>query len=193
MRDSHSSWAARTVAFFVGLVVALVLGGGVAVARSAPSLSTTSGTTSVKGADATAVFAIGNRTIRQVRYADQGTLRYTFEVQNSGPFAVTIKGLGDRQPRARLFHYRDLQGTDGERNVKIGAGHSAMLTLYIRMSGCETLSARAGSFAKSVVVRAQQAGMFTDEVTLTLPEEVHTGSPREAFCPNASATSRPRG
>jgi hypothetical protein len=26
-----------------------------------------------------------------------------------------------------------------------------------------------------------------------LPEQLHTGSPREAFCPNSTATSRPRG
>jgi hypothetical protein len=30
-------------------------------------------------------------------------------------------------------------------------------------------------------------------VTLRLPEELHTGSPREAFCPESTATSRPPG
>jgi len=29
--------------------------------------------------------------------------------------------------------------------------------------------------------------------TLRLPEELHTGSPREAFCPESTATSRPPG
>ena len=34
---------------------------------------------------------------------------------------------------------------------------------------------------------------FDDDVTVTLPEEIHTGSPREAFCPESTATSRPQG
>jgi hypothetical protein len=61
------------------------------------------------------------------------------------------------------------------------------------MSGCETLSARAGSFVTEVVVRTEQAGVFADDVVLTLPEELHTGSPREAFCPQSTAESRPPG
>ena len=44
-----------------------------------------------------------------------------------------------------------------------------------------------------VVQRNEQAGVFADDVTLTLPEELHTGSPREAFCPESTATSRPPG
>jgi hypothetical protein len=42
-------------------------------------------------------------------------------------------------------------------------------------------------------VRTEQAGVFDDDVTITLPEELHTGSPREAFCPESTATSRPPG
>ncbi len=60
------------------------------------------------------------------------------------------------------------------------------------MGGCESLSARAGAFVTEVR-SAQQARVFTDDVTITLPEEVHTGSPREAFCPRSTATSRPPG
>jgi hypothetical protein len=44
-----------------------------------------------------------------------------------------------------------------------------------------------------VVLTTEQAGVFDDEVTVRLPEELRTGSPREAFCPGATATSRPRG
>jgi hypothetical protein len=61
------------------------------------------------------------------------------------------------------------------------------------MSGCETLSSRAGAFVTAVRVRTQQAGLFEDTVELTLPEEIHTGSPREASCPDSTATSRPQG
>ena len=61
------------------------------------------------------------------------------------------------------------------------------------MGGCESLSARAGSFVTEVVLRTEQAGVFDDAVTVTLPEELHTGSPREAFCPESTATSRPPG
>jgi hypothetical protein len=71
--------------------------------------------TSVAGTEATSVFSIGEHTVRQIRYDDGGTLRYTFEVTNEG------------------------------------------------------------------------------RLPLTLPEEVHTGSPREAFCPRSTATSRPPG
>lgn len=67
------------------------------------------------------------------------------------------------------------------------------MTLALRMGGCETLSARAGSFVTQVVLRTEQAGIFDDRVTVRLPEELHTGSPREAFCPESTATSRPPG
>ena len=57
----------------------------------------------------------------------------------------------------------------------------------------QTLSARAGSFATEVSLRTSRAGVVEDVVTVELPEEVHTGSPREVFCPRATATSRPPG
>ena len=78
-------------------------------------------------------------------------------------------------------------------DIRLGAGETAPLTLDLGMSGCETLSARAGSFVTQVVVRTEQAGVFDDDVTIRLPEELHTGSPREAFCPESTATSRPPG
>lgn len=178
----------------VGLLVALLLlvGGGVAVARGVPTLTAT-GPTSVTGTEATSVFRIGEQTVRQIRYDDGGTLRYTFEVTNDGRLPLTIRGLADDQPNTRLFTYTGLAGADGDRVVELGAGDTAELTLALRMGGCETLSARAGAFVTEVRVRTEQAGVFDDDVTISLPEEVHTGSPREAFCPRSTATSRPPG
>ena len=65
--------------------------------------------------------------------------------------------------------------------------------LLLRMGGCESLSARAGSFASSVLVRTERMGISSGSVPVRLPEELHTGSPREAFCPNSTAESRPPG
>jgi hypothetical protein len=182
----------RRVAVALALVVALVSAGGMAVARSTPELRT-SGPTSVTGTEATGVFQIADRTIRQVRYADQGTLRYTFEVTNDSRLPLTILGIAPDQADPRLFALERVVGPGGAEEVRIGAGESAAVTLSLGMSGCETLSARAGSFVTQVVVRTEQAGVFDDDVTLRLPEELHTGSPREAFCPESTATSRPPG
>lgn len=180
------------------VLLGLLLGaGGVAVAGSTPRL-TASGPTSVRGTEATAVFRIADRTIRQIRYADGGTLRYTFDLTNPGRLPVTVLGLTDDEPGTRLFTYRSLTGPDGEApngdgSVHLGAGESRRVTLALRMGGCESLSARAGAFVTEVKVRTEQAGVFSDDVTVRLPEEVHTGSPREAFCPRSTATSRPPG
>ena len=176
----------RRVLLVLALPALLVAGGGIAVARSTPSLSTEA-PTSVTGTEASAVFELGGRTIRQVRYADNGTLRYTFTVANDGRLPVRIVGLADDQPDARLFTVTTI--TDGT----ISPGGSEEFTLSMDMAGCETLSARAGSFVTEVVVVTETAGVFDDTVRLDLPEEVHTGSPREAFCPNSTATSRPPG
>jgi hypothetical protein len=182
----------RRTVLALALVLAVVAAGGVAVARSAPALRA-SGPTSVTGTEATGVFQIADRTIRQVRYDDQGTLRYTFGVTNDSRLPLTILGLAADQPKPRLFTLDGLSGPDGASDVQLGAGETTAVTLDLGMSGCETLSARAGSFVTQVVIRTEQAGMFETDVTLTLPEELHTGSPREAFCPESTATSRPPG
>ena len=176
----------RKVLLVVALLGILLAGGGIAVARGTPSLSAV-GPRAVDGTEASAVFSIGDRTIRQVRYADDGTLRYTFRIANDGRLPVHVLGLADDQPDSRLFTLTDL--TDDT----VPAGESREFTLAVHMAGCETLSSRAGSFVKRVVVRTETAGVFEDSVELDLPEEVHTGSPREAFCPNSTATSRPPG
>ena len=182
----------RRALLALALVVALVAAGGVAVARSTPTLKT-SGPISVTGTEATGVFQIADRTIRQVRYADRGTLHYTFEVSNDSRLPLTIRGLAEDQAQPRLFTLERLSGPDGAGAIRLGPGDTTRVTLDLGMSGCETLSARAGSFVTQVVVRTEQAGVFDDDVTITLPEELHTGSPREAFCPESTATSRPPG
>lgn len=169
----------------------MVLAGGVAVASNAPRLHAEE-PSSVTGTDGTAVFDLGVHHVRQVRYQDQGTLRYTFRLHNDGPLPVTVTGLTEEQQRTRLLHARGLSGADGRDDVRVGAGESAAVTLSVLMSGCETLSARAGSILTEVRLRTERAGMIDDEVTVRLPEELRTGSPREAFCPEATATSRPR-
>ncbi|ABL81290.1 MULTISPECIES: hypothetical protein [unclassified Nocardioides] len=184
----------------IGLVLVTLLGllaaGGFALARSAPSLSA-GGPTSVAGTEATGVFEIADRTVRQVRYDDGGTLRYTFELTNDDRFPVTVHGLAADQPPSRLFTYSGLADAAGRSTLRLSPGESVPVTLSLLMGGCETLSARAGAFVTAVVLRIERAGMLTglpaDNVTVTLPEELHTGSPREAFCPNSTATSRPPG
>lgn len=176
----------RRFLLLAGLLLVVGAGGGIAVARSTPSLSA-EGPTSVSGTEASAAFLVADRTIRQIRYADEGTLRYTFRIHNDGRIPIEVLGLADDQPDVRLFTLEDLSGRT------IANGETGEVTLTLGMSGCETLSSRSGAFVSTVRVRTQQAGLFENTVELKLPEEIHTGSPREAFCPDSTATSRPQG
>lgn len=181
------------------LVVALLVGalGAAAVARGGPRLST-SGPVDVAGTEATGTFTVAERTVRQVRYADQGTLRYTFVLHNDGRLPVEVTGLADEQPPSRLFTPISLAAEDADGAGEAGratvpGGGQVEMTLSLLMSGCESLSARAGAFVTEVVLRTRTVTTFTDEVSVRLPEELHTGSPREAFCPESTASSRPPG
>jgi hypothetical protein len=179
------------------LVVALLVvtgGAGVAVAN-APARLSTSGPTDATGTSATAVFEVGDRTIRQVRYRDRGVLAYRFVLHNDGTLPVTVTGAAPPEPAPTLFIYLGVrQGDSGTPRFTVPAGGAVPVLLRLRMESCEHLSARAGSFATEVVLRTSRAGGLVDEaVTVTLPEEVHTGSPREAFCPRSTASSRPPG
>jgi hypothetical protein len=179
----------------VVLIVALLVvagGAGVAVAEAAPRLRAT-GPTHVAGTTATAVFHVGDRTIRQVRYHDKGTLYYAFTLHNDSAIPVTVTGLAEPDREPRLFRYLTLRDADGNDRIRVGAGDSVEVELRMRMHGCETLSARAGSFATVVDLSTTRAGFVDDVVHVTLPEQLHTGSPREAFCPNSTASSRPPG
>jgi hypothetical protein len=174
-------------ALLVGVAAVAVAGGTtVAVASGTPAL-TAGGPVTVAGTEASGVFTVADRTVRQVRYADRGTLRYTFTLTNDGRLPVTVTGLAREQDDPRLF---DVVGLT---SARIDAGSSATVTLSLDMNGCESLSSRSGSFVDEVAVATRQAGVFEDVVTVALPEEIHTGSPREAFCPESTATSRPQG
>jgi len=177
----------RREAFLVaGVVGVLTIGAGSVVAGGSPELST-SGPVSVSGTEASGVFTIADRTVRQVRYDDQGLLRYRFALINDGRLPVTVTGLAGTQSDPRLFDIATLTP------AALSPGESAQVTLTLEMNGCESLSSRSGSFVSSLNVRTVEAGVLQDVVTVVLPEEIHTGSPREAFCPRSTATSRPQG
>jgi hypothetical protein len=179
----------------VVLLLALLVvagGAGVAVAQD-PLRLTAAGPTSVTGTDATSVFRIADRTIRQVRYHDRGTLGYAFVLRNRGSLPVTVTGLAEQPHRPRLFRYLRVTDTTGATRFTVPAGGTRTVRLALRMTGCETLSSRAGSFVRSVDLSTARARVLRDDVRVRLPEELHTGSPREAFCPRSTATSRPPG
>ena len=168
------------------LVVTVLAGSGVAAARSTPAL-TAGDTAHVDGTETSAPFTVADRTIRQLRYVDRGTVSYTFPVTNDGRLPLTVHGLAGDQPDPRLF---DLTGLSP---VSLAPGETAPVTLTLAMNGCESLSSRSGSFVREVALRTTRAGMFDDVVVVALPEELHTGSAREASCPRATAQSRPQG
>jgi hypothetical protein len=178
----------RSHVLVLGGVVAASLGlTGVAVATAEPEL-VASGEGSVSGTDASAVFGIADRSIRQVRYVDGETLAYTFTVENDGWRPVMVTGLRPPDPEPRLFDYRRVTDEDGADVFAVPARGSAEVTVEMLMRGCETLSARAGSFATEVELMTEGGR----SVVVEFPEEVRAGSPREAGCANATATSRPR-
>jgi hypothetical protein len=174
------------------LPAALLAGGVMALATTDPHL-VAHGPTSVEGTAASSVFRIGDRTVRQVRYADHKTLVYSFALANDGHVPVTVTGLAGLGQSPRLFRYVGISDGEGHETFTIPAGGRRTVEVSMLMHACETLSARAGSFATQVGLRTERAGVVHDDVIVAFPEEVHTGSPREAFCPRATATSRPPG
>jgi hypothetical protein len=175
------------------LTVVLAAGAGYAAVRTSTPELGAQGPTTVGGTAASAVFTIDEREIRQVRYRDGGTLDYGFELTNEGRLPVTVTGIDPDQRNSRLFGFVALEVRGGERRFTVPAHGSREVHLLLRMGGCESLSARAGSFASSVLLRTERMGLATGSVRVDLPEEIHTGSPREAFCPNSTAKSRPPG
>lgn len=176
------------------LAALLVVAGGAGVAvANAPVRLETSGPTEVTGTEASAVFTVADRTIRQVRYHDKQVLTYSFALHNDSSIPVTVTGLRPLEREPRLFRYVDLVDEEGAERFTVPAGGSTRVALRMRMHSCETLSARAGSFASEVAMATTRAGFLDGSIVVTLPEEVHTGSPREAFCPGATAGSRSPG
>jgi hypothetical protein len=184
--SAHHAWL---------LLLALVAttGGAGAAVASAPVRLSATGPTDVDGTSATAVFRVADREIRQVRYRDKHDLVYSFTLRNRGSLPVTVTGLAPLDRAPRLFRYLRLEGPGTTTRFDVPAGGSVPARLVLRMEACESLSARAGSFATEMAVRTTRAALVDDVVTVTLPEEVHTGSPREAFCPESTAGSRPPG
>lgn len=181
----------RLLAVLIPLGLA-VGGAGAATVGSDPVL-VAHAPTSVSGTEATAVFRVGGRTVRQVRYADRERLTYSFVLENRGRLPVTVAGLAALPRTPRLFEYVDVTGA-GRSRFTVPAGGRRTVEVGMVMHACETLSARAGSFATEVALRTERAGGLVDDVvTVAFPEEVHAGSPREASCPEATATSRPPG
>lgn len=178
----------------VGLLALLLVaaGAGVAVARSGPRLAA-HGPTQVSGTEATAVFRLGGRTVRQVRYDDRQRLGYTFVLANDGRLPVTVTGLAPLTHRPTLFRYESIANPEGEQRFTIPAGERRPVVITMLMTSCESLSARAGSFARAANIETSRAGVLDDVVHVEFPEEVHTGSPREASCPRATASSRSPG
>lgn len=180
--------------FVAGAVAALVLalGAGAAYSASSPALSA-HGPGTVEGTAATAVFKIGDTTVRQIRYADRKTLDYSFVLANDGVLPITVSGLAPLAQSPTLFEYSDLTDADGNTEFTIGPRSRRTVTLSMLMTACERLSARAGSFASEVRLRTTSLGSIGATVLVTLPEEIHTGSPREASCPRSTSSSRPAG
>lgn len=145
------------------------------------------------GTTASAVFALGGRTIRQFRYADRRELGYTFALANDRPEPVTVVGVRRTGPAATLLRVDRLERAGGSSTrFTIPAGGETTVRLVLDMTACEHVSSRAGSFLSEVTVRSRTHGLPSVEV-VRLPEELHTGSPREAFCPRATSTSRSPG
>jgi len=151
------------------------------------------GPVQVDGTTASAAFRLGHRTVRQFRYTDRHELGYTFTLANGRPEPVTVVGVGDAGPPATLLRVDRLEraGTSATR-FPVPASGEATVRLVLDMTACEHVSSRAGSFLSAVIVRGRTDGKPTADV-VRLPEELHTGSPREAFCPRATSTSRSPG
>lgn len=168
----------------------LALGAAPAYAALGSSLSS-DGPTKVAGTDASGSFKIADRTVLQVRYADQGTLTYTFDLVNDGILPIKVAGLAPVEVKPTLFDYLSLK-SDGDKKFTVGAGEHKTVTLSLLMTSCERLSSRAGSFVNDVHLRTSSIGIDRT-VVVTLPEQIHSGSPREVSCPMATSTSRPPG
>jgi hypothetical protein len=145
------------------------------------------------GTTASAVFALGDRTIRQFRYADRGELGYRFVLGNDGRLPVTVVDVGTAGPAATLMRVDRLEraGTSSTR-FTVPAGAEVAVRLVLDMTDCERVSSRAGSLLGEVVVRSETGGL-RDRTVVPLPEELRTGSPREALCPRATSSSRSPG
>ena len=180
----------RRLTVAVTAATLLVLGATAWAVAPAPSLRA-AGPVSVGGTEASGSFTMGDRTVRQVRYDDRGTLRYSFRLTNEGPGAATVSGVRAVGPEATLLRVRSLHAPDGG-PVELPSGSTRDVVLDVLMTDCERLSARASSLVTEVDVELSRWGR-SHVVRVELPEQLRTGSAREMFCPRATADSRPPG
>ncbi|MGH3646101.1 MAG: hypothetical protein ACRDTM_02840 [Micromonosporaceae bacterium] len=178
-------WRRRVVAVLV--VCAVGLGGAVLLAGSQPVRAV--GDAEVSGTAAAARFQIGGMTVRQVRYADRRQLAYSFSVANTGavPLWLTAAPPGSAAPTLLRL---DSVEFDPPRLDPYGRSR---VTLRVLMTNCEYLSARAGSVLAAVRLTVRVLGLVPRTVSVTLPEQLRIGSPREVSCPRATSRSRPPG
>lgn len=145
----------RHLLALLGALLVVTGGAGVAVAN-APVRLEAAGPTAVTGTEASAVFTIAERTLRQVRYHDKEVLSYSFELRNDGSLPVTVTGLRPLEREPRLFEYVDLLDEEGAERFTLPPGTATRVALR----NCETLSARAGSFASRVALSTTRAGLL---------------------------------
>jgi len=182
----------RLVRTALAAAVALVLALGATAWALAPAPHLlAAGPVSVEGTEASGSFTMGSTTVRQVRYADRGTLRYGFRLTNEGPGTATVVGVRAVGPEATLLRVRTLHAPDGG-EVELSPGSTEDVVLDVLMTDCERLSARAASQVAAVDVELTRWGR-SHVVRVELPEQLRTGSAREMFCPRATADSRPPG
>jgi hypothetical protein len=148
----------------------------------------------VDGTTASASFEVGGRTIRQLRYVDRRELGYTFVLRDLGADPVRVVDVAAAGPEATLLRVDRLEtaGTP-ETELTVPAGGEVVVRLVLNMTDCEHVSSRAGSFLSRISVGTREADGTRGSSVVTLPEELHTGSPREAWCPRATSTSRSPG
>lgn len=178
------------LALAVAMAVLLVLG-ATAWALTPPPALRAEGPVSVTGTEASGSFTMGSATVRQVRYADRGTLGYRFRLTNDGPATARVVGVRAVGPEATLLRVRALHAPDGG-EVELAPDGTEEVVLDVLMTDCERLSARAASLVTAVDVELSSWGR-THVVRVELPEQLRTGSAREMFCPRATADSRPPG
>lgn len=158
----------------------------------------TDGPVRVGGTTATAAYPYAGAMVREVRYVDTGRLSYVFTLANDGAVPVTVTGLA-RQPgwQSALLRPEDIRGAgspgNGDGEFTVWPGEGDRVQLEVLMLGCEQVSSRAGSMLERIGLHVRVAGTVSHRLQLTLPERVHTGSPRDATCPNSSSATRSPG
>ncbi|MQA27554.1 MAG: hypothetical protein GEU94_19310 [Micromonosporaceae bacterium] len=175
-------------AALIALVAVLLIVGG-AVWLAGPRPLGAAGPVKVVGSTAEASFAIGDMTVRQVRYVDRRELRYSFRLANLNLTPVWVSGLADGNARPTLLRLKEISPS----GFLLGPYASRRVTLRMLMTDCERLSARAGSLLHSVRIQMRVLGVAPRAATVDLPEALRLSSAREASCPRATSKSRSPG